>query len=570
MKLSLDLKTSLSQTLTPQQIQYLKLLQLPLIQMEQQVRQEIEQNPMLEEAGLESESLADENEFESSEEFAEAAPELDYEDKTKKDDARSEIPDDADPFEFYKMIWEDDSGPSSYTGRSATTDEDEFEPYQIKDLSTFSEDLINQLQLLYLTDEQYLLGEQIIGNIGEDGYLRRELEEIVDEANEIIADRNLETIRSTTESQPRAMYGASGGNPALQYALDESSSEQLRKAGKIISGEETATRELPHQDVAGEDMLKPISMSDAEYMLDRIQQLDPPGVGSRNLQECLVSQLKVVRKPNAAQKLALQILTDAYEPFTKKHYSAIMKQLDVTEDYLKEAIDVIRRLNPKPGGGEIQSQINTVIPDFSIERDEKTDELMITVNDSRIPQIQLSTAYDKLKKEAKFKHFNKDTRDWIRNKYEDAKFLIQAIRQRKNTMLKVMTAIAGLQRDFFEEGPQGLKPLIYKNVAEKTGLDISTVCRIVNGKYVQTEYGTFELKYFFSEALPTDQGEEVSTRIIKQKIRDMVAEESKTKPLSDEKISKELKKSGYNVARRTVAKYREQMRIPVARLRKEL
>jgi RNA polymerase sigma-54 factor len=187
-----------------------------------------------------------------------------------------------------------------------------------------------------------------------------------------------------------------------------------------------------------------------------------------------------------------------------------------------------------------------------------------------MPSLQLNKAYESLKKEAKAKKFNKETKNWIRSKHEDAKFLIQAIRQRKNTMLKVMTAIAYKQKDFFDVGSQGLKPLIYKDIAEDTGLDISTVCRIVNGKYVQTRYGTYELKYYFSESLPTDDGEDVSTTVIKQEMKKMIDNEPKDKPLSDDKLSKLLKENGYNVARRTVAKYREQMKIPVARLRRDL
>jgi RNA polymerase sigma-54 factor len=254
-----------------------------------------------------------------------------------------------------------------------------------------------------------------------------------------------------------------------------------------------------------------------------------------------------------------------------KHYSIIERNLEVSEEYLREAIDVIRHLNPRPGVGTFGPELNTVIPDFIVERDtEHPGEVLITVNESRLPTLRVSSAFERLRKEARYKQFNKETKEWLRRKQEDAKFLIQAVRQRKHTMLRIMTAIAGLQKDFFLRGPEALRPLIYRDVAEISGLDISTVCRIVNGKYVLTEYGTFELKYFFSESLTTDDGEEVSTRIIKQKIKDMVSSESKVKPLSDDKLAKDLKKMGYNVARRTVAKYREQLKIPVARLRREL
>jgi RNA polymerase sigma-54 factor len=283
-----------------------------------------------------------------------------------------------------------------------------------------------------------------------------------------------------------------------------------------------------------------------------------------------VSQCKSISNPNDAQQLALRILSDAYEPFIKKHYQVIIKQLGITEDDIKAALEVIKRLNPKPGGGDSHAELNTVIPDFVVETDEDTDELMISLNDNRLPNLKLSKAYETLQRDAKLKKYNKETKNWIRGKREDAKFMIQAVKQRKNTMLRVMTAIATLQKDFFFEGKSGLKPLIYKDIAEETALDISTVCRIVNGKYVQTEFGTYELKYFFSESLVTDDGQDISTTIIKEKIRAMIESETKDKPFSDELISKILKESGFNVARRTVAKYREQLKIPVARLRVEI
>ena len=325
-----------------------------------------------------------------------------------------------------------------------------------------------------------------------------------------------------------------------------------------------------HEDGEKNSRIHDVTIEQAERVLKLIQSLDPPGIASRTIQECLIAQCKSISQKNAAQKLALEILVNAYEPFTMKHFHIIKKQLEVTDDYLREALDVIRKLNPKPGGGDNTGGTQTVIPDFIIEKDEESGEMMISVNDSRLPILRLSDAYDKIKKESRVKMFNKETREFIRNKYEDAKFLIQAIKQRKHTMLKVMTAIGGLQHDYFEIGPAGLKPLIYKNVAEETGLDISTVCRIVNGKYVQTAFGTTELKFFFSESLPSDEGEEIATTVIKQVLKDLIENESKDKPLSDDKIAAKLKKQGYNVARRTVAKYREQLKIPVARLRREL
>jgi len=566
MKLSLDLKATLSQTLTPQQIQYLKLLQLPLIQLEQQVFQEIEQNPMLEEYDPEATTEYDIqteqepiplDELHDTSEIAE--PEI---------NPREQIDDQGDPFEFYRMLWQDDSQ-FKHKNLNLTEDDDNDDFFQIKDVITLAEELLQQLRMLHLSKEEILLGEQIIGNVDNDGYFRSDLSEIVEEANKRIDDLNFEIVEHYEKLQEDSNADKTE-NPARQFAV----SDEALKISQLLSGdggpENGNNKKSMIQKEIEEILYKHVNLEQAEKVLKQIQLLDPPGFASRTVQECLISQCKTIPKLNAAQKLALEILENAYEPFTMKHYHLIIKQLNVTEEYLKEAIDVIRRLNPKPGGLDTSHLVNTVIPDFTVTRDEETNELLISVNDNRLPILRLNKAYEKLKKEARLKVFNKETREWIRNKYEDAKFLIQAIHQRKNTMLKVMTAIAHLQKDYFYLGASALKPLIYKDVAEVTGLDISTICRIVNGKYVQTDFGTHELKFFFSESLPSEDGQEVSTRVVKNIIKDIIAEEPKNKPYSDEKIGNLLKEKGFQIARRTVAKYREQMKIPVARLRKEL
>ncbi|MBM2815739.1 MAG: polymerase sigma-54 factor [Ignavibacteria bacterium] len=569
MKLSLDLRTSLSQTLTPQQIQYLKLLQLPILQLEQQVFQELELNPMLD-AAAEGEAVTSVSMDDSFDEFGDTAyPEPPHSDESvavdygdSGDDFNEDInylKNQEDPFEFYNLLWQDESDSGSSRKGSQAFDDD-FEPFQIKQNHTFTEDLLDQLRLLRLNEEEMILGGQLIGNLDNDGYLRRELEEIVFETNEVIDDINTDRRMQEYENG-EMMFSDNFDNPARQFALSSKSNEIITKF-HVKNG---------NGDIfADEDDIKYVSLETAEKLLKLIQTLDPPGIGSRNVQECLIAQCKAFSEPTPAQKLALEILTNQYDAFTKKHFHVITKQLDVTDDFLRDAMDVIRRLNPKPGGGDNQSEMNTVVPDFVIERDEDKDDLIITVNESRLPQLRLNTTYEKIRKEARLKVFNKETREWIKNKYEDAKFLIQAIRQRRSTMLKVMTAIAHFQKSFFFEGHSGLKPLIYKDISEATGLDISTVCRIVNGKYVQTDYGTFELKFYFSESLANDDGEDVSTTVIKQIIKEIIEEEDKSKPHSDDKISDILKEKGYNVARRTVAKYREQQRLPVARLRKEL
>ncbi|MBK7034342.1 MAG: RNA polymerase factor sigma-54 [Ignavibacteria bacterium] len=541
MKLGLNLQTALQQSLTPQQIQYLKMLQLPLLQLEQHVRAELENNPMLEESPEYEPQAAGEDRVTGdtegpAESTAYDAPvpgteSLGPEKRTESIDAATEF-DPKDAFEFYKLIWGEDPTSGSSSDTRMGEDDDDEPVFQFREVQTLEDDLLEQMKYLQVSLEDRLFGEYIIGNVDDDGYLRRTLDELMQEVNDRFAEHNLEMHTSTMPGR------------AQNYLQD------------LI---EDVTRPL-----------NPITMKQAESVLRKVQSLEPPGIASRSVQECLLAQLRAVEKPNAAQKLAILILTKTYEAFAMKHYHIIERQLDVTEDYLREAIDVIRHLTPRPGGGTIGPEVNTVTPDFTVEPTEDGSDFLITVNDSRLPTLRVSNAYEKLKKEARFHKFNKETREWLRKKYEDAKFLMQAIRQRKSTMLRVMTAIIGLQKEFFQYGPEHLKPLIYRDVSEITGLDISTICRIVNGKYVLTTFGTFELKYFFSEALLSDDGEEISTRVIKQKIKELIEAESKSKPLSDDKLGKDLKKLGYNVARRTVAKYREQLRIPVARLRREL
>lgn len=540
MKLGLNLQTSLQQSLTPQQIQYLKMLQLPALQLEQHVRAELENNPMLEEASEfeptpeEAERVTGDTDAQTeSTAYNAPPPELSDSARTEQGSA-SDLSTEFDPqdaFEFQKMLIGEDAVVGGSSDTYGLEDDDDMS-FQFQDVQTLEEDLLEQLRYLPLIDEERLFGEYIIGNIDDDGYLRRDLSELIEEMNDRFSEHNL------------ALLHVRLGSRIMMYKQD------------II---DDITRELD-----------PIGMPRAEHVLRKVQSLEPPGIASRTVQECLLAQLRAIEKPNAAQKLAKMVLVEAYDAFAMKHYHVIERNLNVGEEYLREAIDVIRRLTPRPGAGTIGPDVNTVVPDFTVESTEDDLDFLITVNDSRLPVLRVSSAYERLKKEAKYHKFNRETKEFLRKKYEDAKFLMQALRQRKNTMLKVMTAIVGLQQDFFRKGPDHLKPLIYRDVSEITGLDISTVCRIVNSKYVMTAYGTFELKYFFSESLTTDDGEEVSTRIIKQKIKELIEAESKQKPLSDDKIGKDLKKLGYNVARRTVAKYREQLRIPVARLRREL
>ncbi|MFN4769898.1 MAG: RNA polymerase factor sigma-54 [Candidatus Kapaibacterium sp.] len=588
MKLGLQLNVGLQQTLTPQQIQYLKLLQLPSLQMEHYIRQEIEQNPMVEEVAEDGSSVNEDLSFDVTTVVTEAAdiatsaqqtmsdasgdlgadtsaysdrvdpgdggdhgdnsdnvlggiptggnePELVGYDSADAPDLQydSDLPDDVESLDFQKMLW-DEGGPKGNTESSPTDDDSDFEPFQIKDVQSFEDDLLEQLHFAPLSEEEMILGEQIIGNLDDDGYLRRDLGDVLDDTNAIIEETNHE----------RRMHGATEAASSNDGSVSYSSS--------AVS------------------LLNRCTMQQAERTLHAIQEFEPIGCAARTVQECLIAQLRALPKLNAAQKLAYEVLTKTYPQFTMKHYAQIAQVLEVTDEYLREALDVIRKLNPKPGYGSSTQAITTIIPDFTVEATEDHGDFIVSLNDTTMPQLRVSKAYENLKREARYKQFNKDTREWLRKKHEDAKFLMSAIRQRKTTLLKVMTTIVELQKSFFAEGPSGLRPLIYKDVAEDAAMDISTVCRVVNNKYVQTEFGIFELRFFFSESLTNDEGDEVSTRVIKEKIRDIISKESKNKPWSDDKLTKELKKEGYNIARRTVAKYREQLKIPVARLRKEL
>lgn len=555
MRLGLSLSSSLgtTQTLKPQYIHYLKLLQLPVLQLEQHIQQELEQNPLLEEV-MDDEISQDDESAESS--ILQNDPDTEdfyytntYDGSPEQyDESASQIQDERDPFELYNLTWQDDSdGPRQHYKSNDEDDDDGF--FQIKDAGSFIEDLLQQLRLMPLPESFMMLGEHIIGEIDADGYLRRELSEIVKETNIDIIEENIARRQSLIGEVEEA------DNPAMQYALSSEAKALL----------------YTDDDFEGEvELLPQVTLDQAEKVLKVIHRLDPPGVGARTIQECLLAQLAVLPSLSESQLIAKNILTECYHQFTMKHYPAICKVLNINEETLKEGLEAIKALNPKPGSGTFSSQSNTVIPDFIITKNHDGTDLLIQVNDGRIPALQLNKLYEKLKKEARIRKFNAETKDWLRRKYDDAQFMIKAISKRKQTMLHAMTYIADKQRDFFFQGASGLKPLIYKDVADVTGLDISTVCRIVNGKYAQTDFGTFELRYFFSEALPTDDGDEVSTTVIKDKIKEMIDTEDKSKPLSDDKISKDLKKIGFNVARRTVAKYREQLKLPVARLRKEL
>lgn len=564
MNVGLSLSQTVSQTLTPQQVQYLKLLQLNSLQLEQYIRQELESNPML-----------DETEDDNSAEFASESEQLPdepllpreettSEERTTDDDTfsepepRTETLADIDPNnadDENERSWQDYIEDDDIAPLRKDIDSDEETP--VRSVNSFVEDLLEQFYMLNnLTEEDKLIGEEILWSVEPSGYLLAPLDDVIDQTNEVIDRRNRELTTELLADYKKKL--ASG-----ELDFEEEDFEDELASGEIDIVDVLAER-------AGVYFLDPISREQAERILSKIQHLDPPGIGARNLQECLVVQLKALPKLNGAQKLALMVLEECFEHFRMKHYNLIIKDLDVEESYLRDAIEVIKSLNPKPGGGPLTMEMQSVIPDFFVVPKEETNDFIVHINDGRMPALSINREYERMRKEARKLNFNRDTRDWLKKKHEDAKFLIQAVAQRRETMRKVITSIVVRQRDFFRVGEDGLKPLIYKDVAEDTLLDISTVCRVVNGKYVQTQFGVFELRYFFSESLESTDGDEISTKVIKNKLRELIERESKKKPLSDDKLAKDMKKLGYEIARRTVAKYREQMNIPVARLRKEL
>jgi RNA polymerase sigma-54 factor len=314
---------------------------------------------------------------------------------------------------------------------------------------------------------------------------------------------------------------------------------------------------------------------EVESIIRRIQQFDPPGVAARNLQECLILQLTRQKEEGKDVDIAIAALTKYFDEFTKKHYEKIQRGLNLNDDELKEVMHQITKLNPKPGGnvGEVNKAESYVVPDFFILNN--GGKLELTLNSKNAPELRISEGYREMLKEydrgAKKDRRQKEAVLFIKQKIDAAKWFIDAIKQRQHTLLSTMTAIMNHQHEFFITGDETtLKPMILKDIAEKTGLDISTVSRVANSKFVQTEFGTYRLKFFFSESLTTDTGEEVSTREVKKILSDLIENENKKKPLSDERLTELLQEKGYNIARRTVAKYREQLNIPVARLRKEL
>jgi RNA polymerase sigma-54 factor len=480
------LQQKLLQKLSPQQIQMIKLLEIPTIQIEQRIKKELEENPALEEGADEEEkNVADTEEEE-------------FEEKDK----------DQEEFTLDDYIDDDDIPEYRLQTSNYSRDDDKRMEIPFSAGSSFHEHLESQLILRDLNDKQKILGEYILGNIDEDGYLRRDLSNIVDDL------AFLQNVNTTEEE------------------LDE--------------------------------------------VLTVIQDLEPAGVGARSLKECLSLQMARRDTSIPAVRLSAIIIDQYFEEFSKRHYDKIISRLNITEEDLKEVIDEILKLSPKPGsafGDTFSKSAQQIIPDFILEFSE--DGFDLHLNSRNLPELRLSKTYNEMlqaysRKKGAIKEM-KEAVQFVKQKMDSAKWFIDAIKQRQNTLLLTMNAILKYQEEYFYEGDETrLKPMILKDVAEMTGLDISTVSRVANSKYIQTHFGIYPLKFFFSEGLQTDSGEEVSTREIKRILQDCISNEEKRKPLTDERLTEILQEKGYQIARRTVAKYREQLNIPVARLRKEI
>ncbi len=479
--LHLSQQLRMLQKLTPQQIQYLKLLQLPTLALEQMIKTELEINPMLEEGA------EDETDVQLQADELTGTPE---ENEVVTDKKNEE-------FSFEDFLSDDETFSRKSESSNNNSDEEQDE-IPIAATTPLAEKLMDQLQLAEVTEMGMLVAEEIIGNIDEDGYLHRDLDAIVNDIN---------------------------------------LSHKLR-----------------------------LSIAQVEEILKIIQRLDPPGIGSRTLQECLLVQLDFVKGHEDLVGMARKLLAEHFELFTKKHYEMIVKVMNISLDDVKKVLELISHLNPKPGEGTISTAENYLTPDFIVTKDE--DDFVIQLNDRNVPPLRINRNYKDLMSRRN-KNVGTDTKQFLKQKFDAAKWFIASIYQRRETMLKVMHSIVDKQRDFFDTG-EGLKPLIYKDIAEIIRMDISTISRVVNGKYVQTDFGVFELRHFFSEGISTQSGEDVSNKEVKERIKEILILEDKSKPLSDEEIATILKDKGFNIARRTVAKYRESMMIPVARLRRTI
>ncbi len=544
-KLRLELAPKLELRALPVQIQLQKLLALSQEELEQYLRAELENNPYLEEAPPDpaeaSASDAEPTEVALDSPSAETSL-VPADPRVTASEEHAELG--IDPFEAYTMFYHP-ATPS--TGEEE--EEEEGDLYQPADSKSFQEELLEQLGLLNLAPEEQLLAEIIIGSLDDDGYLREELHELLNQANARIAELNAQRLQQLPPPP--------SDNPAWQYALDPIAAALVLK------------RPLPAR-----ELLRPLTLEQAERLLKRLQrELDPPGVAARSLEECLLAQLESRPINTDAERWAYRLVKEAFPLLSRRRTQELLRQYpELTPELLRDAFEVVRHLNPKPGSARSATAPLQVTPDFLVQRDPESGELLITLNDASTPTIRFTNAMRGLNIRSRVdtRRISPELRRHLRDYYTNAYALPELLRRRKALLLRVMTALVELQREFFEHGPHALKPLTYRQVAERTQLDASTICRVVNNKYVQTDYGIFALKELFTEALPNLEGEEVSTTVVKQKLREIIEAEDKRRPLSDSKVARKLQEMGFRIARRTVAKYREMLGIPEARLRRAI
>lgn len=500
----LGLSQSLQQKLSPQQIQFIKLLQVPTAELESRIEEELEINPALEEG----EDKPDEPEKADDPDPATSDEDISPEPSStsSEEDGPQETSSSEQEVDIKDYLADDDYSGYKMQGDG---DDDEDREMPIPTSTSLHEQLMSQLDFLGLNDQRYAIGKQLVGSIEADGYIRRDLEAIVNDL-------------------------------AFSQGIDTNAQE-------------------------------------VEAVLKMIQSFDPPGIAARSLQECLLLQLERMDNGHDIDvAVAKKIIEECFDEFTKKHYQKIQKKLDTEdEDFVRDAMDLIVKLNPKPGGGSSAGMVKNqfLIPDFILTNN--NGKLELALNSRNAPELRISRSYSDM-----FKAYDKSSKKdkklkeavtFVKQKLDAAKWFIDAIKQRQQTLLRTMRAIVDFQFDFFLEGDETkLRPMILKDIAGMINMDISTVSRVASSKSVQTDFGIFPLKYFFSEGIATDSGEEVSSREVKKIIQDIIGGEDKDKPFSDDKLEKILNEKGYNIARRTVAKYREQLNIPVARLRKEM
>ena len=493
----------LQQKLSPQQLMYVKLLEMNTLNFEQRLEEELIENPALESGKDEEDLLAEFNEdsystIEANATENEALPSSEFDDNEFETlDKGNESSD--------TLEYNDDDGGDFRLNEDYNPDQEE-KSYPIVNVQTsFRENLIDQVHAVLDGEKDEKIAEQIIGSLDDDGYLRRELRSIV---NDFLFQYNTQTT---------------------------------------------------------EDELNKVLLT--------IQKFDPPGVGARSLKECLLIQIKRKEENgrNPIMELAKMVITECMDDFLKRHFEKIAHKLDVTMEYLREAVQFITKLNPKPASSDDDSKNETIIPDFFVI--ESYGELIITLNQGNQPDLRVSRGFidtlGQYNKQATKSTPQKEAFQFVKQKIDGAKWFIDSVRQRQNTLLTTMKVIVNIQAEFFKTGDSAkIRPMKLKDVAEKMKMDISTVSRVASSKYVQTDYGLFLLKYFFSEGITNEDGEEVTTKEVKRIMETAIEEEDKLSPMNDDELTELLKTKGYTMARRTVAKYREQLNIPVARLRK--